>query len=210
MLGLPTETMEDVAGIAEISKKIVEKYFEVPKQKRAKGLTITVSTSTFVPKPFTAFQWAAQNDMERIKEKQEYLKKSVPKQVKYSWHESKLSILEGIFSRGDRRLTKVLIKAWEKGCKFDSWAEHFKFDKWMEAFEECGLDPNFYNARERGYDEIFPWDHIDVGVSKRFLLEEYKKALRGETTPNCIDKCSNCGVIAYKGGICIDHLPAEV
>lgn len=206
MMGLPTETMEDIAGIAELSKAIVGKYFEVPKEKRAKGLTITVSTSTFVPKPFTAFQWEAQDDIDTIRKKQAYLNSLVPKQVTYNWHESKLSILEGVFSRGDRRLSKVLIKAWEKGCKFDSWGDHFKYEKWIEAFDECGLDPAFYGSRKRSFEEVLPWDHIDMGISKEFLIEECKKAYNAETTPNCREQCSFCGAMAFEGGICCDRI----
>lgn len=206
MMGLPTETMEDIKGIADLSEDIVKKYFEVPKHIRAKGLIVTVSTSTFVPKPFTAFQWAAQDDIETIREKQKYLKGILPKQVTYNWHESKLSVLEGVFARGDRCLNKVLIKAWEKGCKFDSWNEYFKFEKWEEAFEECGVDPYFYNRRVRDLDEVLPWDHIDVGVSKKFLVKEWGKAQTAQVTQNCFEQCASCGALSFDGGICIGDI----
>ena len=205
MIGLPTETDEDVIGIAELAQKVLDVYFDIPKEKRAKNINITVSTSSFVPKPFTAFQWMAQNDRDELIRKQNLLKDSIKsKRIRYSWHDNKTSYLEGVFSRGDRRLSKVIIKAVEKGCKFDGWDEHFKFDVWLEAFKECGIDPDFYNLRERSYDEVLPWDHIDIGVTKNFFIRENEKAKKAETTPQCREKCSGCGVSRWKTGVCVE------
>lgn len=203
MIGLPTETFEDIEGIATLGTKVVDAYMGVPKEKRGKGLSVGISTSSFVPKPFTPFQWEAQDSMELLREKQKFLKGKIRSRfISYSWHDPELSFLEAVFARGDRRLGKVLVKAWEKGCKFDSWGEHFKFDVWMEAFKECGLDPAFYANRRRGEDEVLPWDHIDIGVSKKFLLNESKKAYRGELTSNCRSGCTGCGAAAFGEGMC--------
>lgn len=205
MLGLPTETDEDVEGIADLGQKVVEAYMSVPREKRGKGLSITISTSSFVPKPFTPFQWEPQEDMEVLKQKQKLLKSRIrSKFISYSWHESQVSLLEAVFARGDRRCGKLLVKAWERGCKFDSWGEHFKFEEWMKAFEECGLDPHFYANRKRNYEEVLPWDHIDVGVTKKFLVKESEKAYKGELTQNCRLDCSGCGAAAFGGGICVE------
>ena len=205
MLGLPTETYEDVEGIAELGRKVIKAYSEVPADKRSKGLRVTLSTSAFVPKPFTPFQWEAQDSMDELDKKQRFLRDKIREKGRaliYNWHDSKLSFLEAVFARGDRRTGKVLLAAWRKGCKFDGWGEHFKFAQWMEAFEECGIDPHFYANRKRGYDEVFPWDHIDVGVSKEFLIRENQKAYGGETTPDCAERCSGCGAAALGGGVC--------
>ena len=205
MIGLPTETEDDVRGIADLSQKVLDEYFAIPKEERAKNINITVSTSSFVPKPFTAFQWAAQDDRESLVKKQDILKGAIKsRRIRYNWHYSETSYLEGVFARGDRRLGEVIIKAVEKGCQFDSWADHFKFDKWMEAFEECGIDPDFYNLRERSYDEILPWDHIDIGVTKKFLMNENEKAKAEITTPHCREKCAGCGAAAFKAGVCCE------
>jgi radical SAM family uncharacterized protein len=206
MIGLPTETYEDLKGIADLSKKVVEAYFNIPKDKRGKGLKVTVSTSSFVPKPFTPFQWEAQDTIQVLREKQRYLKEQIrDRHITYNWHEPELSFLEAVFARGDRRVGKVLIKAWEKGCKFDSWAEHFKFERWMEAFEECGVDPHFYANRKRGFGETFPWSHIDIGVSEKFLAAENKNAYNEKTTRNCRVSCGHCGAAAFGGGVCIEQ-----
>ena len=203
MIGLPTETEADIEGIADVGQNVVHAYMGVPKEKRGKGLNVNVSTSTFVPKPFTPFQWEPQDTMDAIREKQKLLKSKIrSKQITYHWHDPELSLLEAIFARGDRRVCKALIKAWEKGCKFDSWREHFKFETWLEAFEECGIDPNFYANRKRSYDEVLPWDHIDIGVSKKFLIKESEKASRGELTSNCRTSCTNCGVAVFGNEIC--------
>lgn len=206
MIGLPFETMEDVEGIGELGHKVVEAYYSVPKEKRKKGLSVTISTSSFVPKPFTPFQWEPQDRMEVLVEKQKHLKSRIKsKQITYNWHESLISFLEAVFSRGDRRLTKVLIKAWEKGCKFDGWQEYFNYDKWMEAFEECNVDPEFYSYRRRELEEELPWDFIDIGVTKEYLKSELKKASECSLTRDCRLGCTGCGITGYlKGGECFD------
>lgn len=205
MIGLPTETMEDVVGIADLSQKVLDVYFEIPKEERAKNINITVSTSSFVPKPFTAFQWEGQDTREMIIEKQDTLKRSIKsKRIRYSWHDNKTSTLEGIFARGDRRLCDVIIRAVEKGCKFDGWSEYFRYDLWMETFKELGIDPKFYNERKREYSEVLPWDHIDIGVTKEFFIKESQKAVREETTPHCREKCSGCGVRSLGAGVCYE------
>lgn len=204
MIGLPTETTEDLEGIADLSMKVLDEYFKIPKEERAKNININVSTSSFVPKPFTAFQWCEQNNRPEIIEKQDYLKSNIrSKRIRYMWHDNKTSYLEGVFARGDRRLSKVIAKAVENGCKFDGWDEQFKFDKWMQSFEECGIDPDFY-LRKRELDEVLPWDHIDVGVKKSFLLKEYEKALAEETTANCREKCAGCGANSFGVGVCYE------
>ena len=204
MIGLPTETNEDLAGIADLAEKVVDAYFAVPKEQRNKNLKVTVSTSSFVPKPFTPFQWVRQNGVEELMDKQTFLKGQIKnKRISYNWHEAKLSVMEGVFARGDRRLCKVLAEAQRLGVKFDGWHEFFDWDLWMQAFQNVGVDPYFYNLRERSYDEILPWDHIDVGVSKQFLMAESERAKRGEVTPNCREKCNGCGIIqGFGGGFC--------
>ncbi len=203
MLGLPTETMEDVEGIADLAYKVVNAYKNVPREKKGKFLNVTVSTSSFVPKAFTPFQWEPQDSRENLNEKQMLLKSKIrSKQVTYNYHENRLSLLEAVFARGDRKTCKVLLKAWEMGCKFDSWGEHFKFDVWMKAFEECGVDPYFYATRKRDYEELLPWDHIDIGVSKKYLMSEAKKALEEKVTPNCRVNCGGCGATIFDSGIC--------
>jgi len=195
MIGLPYETMEDVLGIGELAEKVVEEYFKVPKHIRQRGLRVTVSTSIFVPKPFTPFQWAPMNEMPEVKEKIYGLKNSIKsKAIVYNWHESPLSYMEAVFARGDRRLCEVLIKAFEKGARFDGWAEYFKFDLWQEALKECNVDGDFYAYRERQYDEILPWDFIEIGVNKEFLISENEKAKNATVTPDCRGNCTNCGV----------------
>ena len=204
MIGLPFETMEDVLGIAELSDKVAGIYYSVPQEKRKKGLKITVSTSTFVPKPFTPFQWDAQDSIEDVVEKQRNLKQSITrKQITYNWHESKLSLLEAVFSRGDRRLGKVLLSAHKYGLKFDCWDEFFDFDTWMKCFEECGIDPHFYANRERSYEEVMPWSHIDIGISEKYLMKEREKAKQGITTSDCRQQCHGCGANTFGGGNCV-------
>lgn len=206
MIGLPLETLEDVEGIAALAQRVVDTYMAVPKEKRKKGLSITVSTSSFVPKPFTPFQWVPQDRMDTLREKQKLLKSKIKsKFISYNWHESPISFLEAVFARGDRRLSNVLIKAFEKGCKFDGWQEHFNFDRWMEAFKDCNIDPEFYAYRNRDFNEILPWDFIDVGVSKKYLELEYKKAEKGELTRDCRLGCTGCGVNKFAiGGECFN------
>ncbi len=205
MLGLPTETEEDILGIPVLATKIADEYYKLPKEERARGLSVTVSTSNFVPKPHTPFQWEAQDGIDCLIDKQKLLQGAIKQRyVKYNWHDARLSYLEGVFSRGDRRLGAVLIAACKMGCKFDSWRDFFNFERWETAFEKCGIDPSFYTTRARQYDEILPWEHIDSGVSKGFLISESEKAKRAETTPNCREKCSGCGAAIFEGGVCIE------
>jgi len=203
MIGLPTETYDDIDGIADLGNKVVKAYMDTPKEKRGKGLRVTISTSSFVPKPFTPFQWEAQDTIEVLREKQKYLDSRIrSKYITYNWHDPELSFLEAVFARGDRRTGEALIKAWEKGCKFDSWGEHFKFNEWIDAFNECGIDPAFYANRKRSMDEVFPWEHIDIGVSRKFFERENKRAYKGELTPNCRMNCSGCGAAAFGESLC--------
>ena len=205
MMGLPTETFEDLEGINEIANRVTYIHKNVKSEKKQKGLTVTVSVSCFVPKPFTPFQWEKQDTIEEFLEKQRYLRKIITnKKVKYIYHEAYSSFLEAVFARGDRRLNDVIIKAHEKGCKFDGWQEYFDFEKWMEAFNEIGVEPEFYAYRNRSYDEILPWDHIDVGVSKEYLIREREKSINGEDTSDCRKGCTNCGInqIFTSGGFC--------
>lgn len=204
MIGLPTETEEDVLGIALLAEAVLGKYFEIPKEERAKNINITVSTSSFIPKPFTAFQWSKQDTREEIIKKQELLKKAITsKRIRYNWHDNKVSYLEGVFARGDRRLSKAVVRAVELGCKFDAWNDFFMYDTWMKAFEETGINPDFY-LRERYYDECLPWDHIDVGVTKKFFMNENEKAKLAQTTPNCREKCAGCGIKSFGTGVCYE------
>ena len=200
MDGLPTETYEDLDGIADLARKVVEEYFKVPKSQRAKGLRVTVSASTFVPKPFTPFQWAAQDTIPQINDKQKHLRKVLQiKGVTFNWHAPDLSYLEACFARGDRRMGDVLLRAYERGCILDGWSEQFKFDEWMNAFADCGIDPAFYANRVRGKDEILPWDHIDIGVTKEFLWKEKEKSERAEVTRDCRLGCNGCGIQKIDG-----------
>lgn len=197
MIGLPYEKNEDIKGIAELGQKVVEEYYGVPKEDRKKGLKVTLSASIFVPKPFTPFQWAPQDKMEYVKEKIKLVRDSIKsRQINYNWHESPVSYMEAIIARGDRRICDVIIKAFEMGAKFDGWSEHFSFETWVKAMEECNVDGDFYACRQREYEEIFPWDFIDVGVSKEFLIEENEKAKNAQLTPDCRLGCENCGIIA--------------
>lgn len=206
MIGLPFETMEDVAGIADLAQKVVDAYMGVTKEKRKKGLNVTVSTSSFVPKPFTPFQWVPQDRRNVLREKQEMLKERIKSRfVKYAWHESPVSFMEAVFARGDRRLSKVLVQAWKNGCRFDGWADQFNWDGWVKAFEECGVDPEFYAYRQRELDENLPWDFVDVGVSKEYLISEYKKAGQAALTHDCRLGCTGCGIKKFlKGGECFN------
>ena len=206
MLGLPTETEEDVRGIGDLADKIVEKYFEIPKELRPQPVTVNASASCFVPKPFTPFQWDAQDTYESFGVKARIAKTSVTrKQVRFTYHNTKMSSLEGVMARGDRRLSKVIYNAWKEGCRYDGWSDLFKWDGWVTAFENAKIDPAFYANRVRPYDEILPWDHISVGVSREFLQREREKALNAEMTPNCKEKCSNCGATEFGGGICYEN-----
>jgi radical SAM superfamily enzyme YgiQ (UPF0313 family) len=203
MMGLPGETMDDVLGIADMAAKIREIYYTVPKEQRGGGFKLTVSVSCFVPKPHTPFQWAPQDSIAALEDKQRRLRDALRpiKGVKYNWHDARLSMLEAVFSRGDRRLADVLICAWEGGCRFDSWKEQFRFSKWLHAFEDTGIDPAWYAERERGRDEVFPWDVIDTGVSREYLWSEKQAADKAITTPDCRNGCTGCGM--KEAGLCV-------
>ena len=205
MIGLPTETLDDVAGIAALGQAVVNAYYANPDKPRGKSVGVTVSASCFVPKPFTPFQWAAQDRLEDFQKKQKHILTNLTtRKIKLNYHDASTSFLEGVFARGDRRLGAVLIEAHKRGCRFDGWSEFFKFDKWMAAFEACGVDPAFYANRTRDYDEVLPWDHIDYGVDKAFLIKECERAREAVTTPNCRESCSACGVGKWKEGVCVE------
>ena len=210
MLGQPTETVEDMEGIALLSEKIAETYYdEIPKDQRHGKVQVVASSSFFVPKPFTPFQWA------RMYTNEEYISRAAivkhafneqlnRKSLKYHWHDAEVTVLEGVFARGDRKTSEVIKEAYRLGCLYDSWSDQFDNDKWMQAFENTGIDIAFYNLRERPLDEVFPWDFIDIGVTKEFLKQEWNHAMNAEVTPNCRMKCSGCGVAKWKGGVCIE------
>lgn len=206
MNGLPTETIEDIEGIASLGQKVVNVYYNTPDRTKGKGVTVSISVSCFVPKPFTPFQWEPQDTMEELEQKQRHLLASLTtRKISLSWHDAKTSFTEAIFARGDRRLGKALLEANRRGFNLDAWDEHFDFDAWMDVFKTVGLDPAFYANRRRDYDEVFPWDHLDYGVSKAFLQRENEKAHASTTTPNCREKCSGCGATCFKGGICVEN-----
>ena len=211
MLGLPTETEEDIRGIAELSNKIAKTFYDtVPKEKRNGKVQIVTSTSFFIPKPFTPFQWATMSTKEEFIEKAHITKKAVldqlnQKSIKYNWHEADVSVLEGVFARGDRKVAPVIMKAYEKGCLFDSWSEYFHNDLWMEAFDECNVSIDFYTTRERSLDEIFPWDFLDCGVTKDFLKREWLKAMDETVSPNCRAQCQGCGANRFQCGVCTEE-----
>ena len=205
MMGLPTETDEDLKGIADLGQKIVDMYYAMPNRPKGKPVSVSLSVAVFVPKPFTPFQFEPQISKEEMERKQAFLKSCITtRKIDLSMHDSSTSFLEGAFARGDRRLGAVLEAAFKKGCKFDSWSECFDLEKWNEAFNECNLDPDFYSQRLRSYDEINPWDHLDYAVSKGFLVREHKTALNEKTTPNCREKCSACGANCYGEGVCFE------
>ncbi|MEZ3485055.1 MAG: TIGR03960 family B12-binding radical SAM protein [Lachnospiraceae bacterium] len=209
MLGLPTETEEDMREIPRLADRIARRYYEIPKEERNGKCQITTSTSFFIPKPFTPFQWAKMYSNEEYIAraavvKHEFQEQLNRKSLKYHWHDAEVTVLEGVFARGDRRLAEVILAAYRLGCLYDSWTENFDNEKWMRAFADTGTDIGFYNLRERDADEIFPWDFIDIGVTKEFLYQEWQRALRGEVTPNCREKCSGCGAMRYKGGVCVE------
>lgn len=215
MLGLPMETEEDIRGIAELCNKIAAVFYEtVPKEKRTGRVQIVASTSFFIPKPFTPFQWASQRTKEEFLDKAYLTRTSIASQlnqksIKYNWHEADVSVLEGIFARGDRRLNQVILKAYEKGCMYDAWSEYYQNDVWMQTFEECGIDISFYTTRERKDDEVFPWDFLDCGVTKQFLLREWHNAQKEAVTPNCKMQCNGCGAARFHTGICLEHFKTE-
>ncbi len=210
MLGLPTETEEDIRGIAHLAEKIAKRYYEIPKDQRNGKCQITISTSFFVPKPFTPFQWAPMNTMDEFLGKARIVNTEVKEQLnrkslKYNWHQADVTILEGLLARGDRKVSKAILRAYEKGCIYDAWGEQFHYDRWLEAFKETGIDPDFYTIRERSLEEVFPWDFIDIGVTKKFLEREWKRAKEETVTPNCRMQCSGCGAKKYEGGVCYEH-----
>ena len=204
MLGLPTETLEDVEGIAKLARAIEDRYNKLPRFERPRRLELSISTAMFIPKPFTPFQWCAQADLETMKSHQMHLKDQLraTRSVKYKWHDPKTSYLEGVLARGDRRLGPVILAAFHGGARFDAWDEQFKYDLWLDCFEKAGLDPNFYARRERTHGEVFPWSHIDCGVTEDFLWSEYQQALLAATTPECREQCSACGAQCFGGGVC--------
>jgi len=209
MLGLPTETEEDIKGIAHLSEKIAERYYEIPKDQRNGKCQITASSSFFIPKPFTPFQWAPMNRKEEFLEKARIVKAEVramlnQKSIRYNYHEADISMLEGVLARGDRRTEKVVLQAYRNGALFDSWSEYFRPEAWEKAFEETGIDPDFYTVRERSVDELLPWDFINAGVSKKFLIREWEQAKAETVTPNCRQRCSGCGAKCYGGGVCFE------
>lgn len=209
MLGLPTETEEDIKGIAWLCQKIAERYYEIPKENRNGKCQITASSSFFVPKPFTPFQWASMNTKEEFLEKARIVKEEVKAQVnqksiKYNYHEADVTVLEGILARGDRRLAPALLKAYEEGAIFDAWSEYFKPECWEKAFSECGIDTDFYTVRERSTEEVLPWDFINIGVTKEFMIREWNTARAEKVTPNCRMRCSGCGAKNYGGGVCYE------
>ena len=210
MLGQPTETREDMEGIALLSEKIAEAYYEIPKDQRKGKVQIVASSSFFVPKPFTPFQWARMCTKEEFLEKANIVRGKFRemlnyKSLRYNWHEADLTVLEGVFARGDRKTGALLEEAYRNGALYDSWSECFRNDIWMKAFETCGLSVDFYTTRERNTDEIFPWDFIDAGVSKEFLKREWQNALNETVTPNCRQRCSGCGAMRWKGGVCYEN-----
>jgi len=209
MLGLPTETLKDQKAIAHLADNIARRYYEIPKGQRNGKCQINVSTSFFVPKPFTPFQWASMCTKEEFLNRAKTVREEIhaqlnQKSIKYNWHEADVTLLEGVLARGDRRVAPVVQKAYENGSLFDSWSESFHLEHWEKAFEQCQVDPDFYTLRQRSETEIFPWDFINTGVTKAFLLKEWKTALEEKVTPNCRISCSGCGAASFKGGVCIE------
>ena len=209
MLGLPTETEEDIKEIAHLAEKIAERYYEIPKQERNGKCQITVSTSFFVPKPFTPFQWVSMNDRDQFLGKARIVNQEIKdqlnkKSIKYNWHEADVTVLEGILARGDRRIGTAIRQAYENGALYDAWGENFVYKHWQDAFEQTGIDPSFYTERERSRDEILPWDFIQIGVTKKFLWNEWEKAKEEKITKNCRAGCSGCGAKVFGGGVCYE------
>lgn len=206
MMGLPTETLEDIGGIIDLAQRIVGEFYRTPGRQKGRGVSVSVSVAVFVPKPFTPFEFEPQDTREMIQEKVKYLlDQNNSKKIKVKYHDYDTSFLEAVLARGDRRLSPVIYRAWKKGCYFDSWQEHFHFDRWMEAMEECGLDPAFYANRRRSYEEIAPWSHLDYFVDKSFLIRENQLAHQNATTPNCRQRCGGCGANRLLGGPCFEE-----
>lgn len=209
MLGLPTETEEDMKAIAHLAEKVARRYYEIPKEQRNGKCQITASSSFFIPKPFTPFQWAQMFPSEEYIRrativKHEFLQQLNKKSLKYNWHEADVTVLEGVFARGDRKVGKVIEEAYRLGCLYDSWSESFDNEKWMQAFANTGVDIEFYTMRERSMDELFPWDFIDIGVTKNFLKKEWERAMNAQVTLNCRMQCSGCGAAKFGGGVCFE------
>lgn len=205
MMGLPTETDEDIIGIATLAQKIVDLYYSLPTKPKGKAVSVTISVANFVPKPFTPFEFEPQITREEMIRRQNLLKENIKsRKITFNYHENRASSLEGVFARGDRRLSAVIERAFRLGCKFDAWDENFLFDKWQQAFEDCGLSQSFYATRTREYSELFPWDHLDYGITKEFLIRENRLAKQGLTTPNCREKCAGCGAAVYGCGVCYE------
>ncbi|MBQ5746385.1 MAG: TIGR03960 family B12-binding radical SAM protein, partial [Clostridia bacterium] len=208
MIGLPYEDYPDIKGISELADKVVECFYKSEKTNKRRPPSVTLSVASFVPKPFTPFQWAAQDSIETLSEKQLFLKNEIRnRKVRYNYHQSDISVLEGVFARGDRKLNKVMLRAFELGCKLDGWSECFSLEKWEQAFSDCGIDMAFY-TRAREYDEILPWDFVDIGVTREFMINENELAKKALTTPNCREKCSGCGAAKLckekKGCVCFE------
>lgn len=205
MMGLPTETDEDIIGIAELAQRIVDLYYSLPNRQKGKAVNVTISVANFVPKPFTPFEFEPQITKEEMLRRQALLKENIKsRKITFNYHENRTSFLEGVFARGDRRLCNVLETAYKMGCRFDGWDEFFNLDTWLSAFEKCGIDPMFYTTRKRAYSEVMPWEHMDFFISKDFLVRENKLAHEGKTTPNCREKCAGCGANAFKVGVCYE------
>ncbi len=205
MIGLPTETFDDVASIASLGQSVVDTYYQCENRPKGKSVRVTVSASSFVPKPFTPFQWEPQDTIDTLHQKQHHIKENIStKKIQYNYHDADTSFLEAVFARGDRKLCRVMELACERGFHFDGWNDCFSLDKWLEIFEECNIDPAFYANRKRSFDEILPWDHIDYGVTKDYLIKECQKAYENTTTPHCRLKCNNCGAAKYGEGVCFE------
>ena len=205
MIGLPTETDEDVVGIPGLGQKVIDWYYETENRQKGRKVAVTVSAAAFVPKPFTPFQWFGQDTIEMLERKQKLLRESTfSRKLTVNYHGAETSFLEAVFARGDRKLNAVILEAHKRGMRFDGWADCFDFDAWMQVFKDLGIDPAFYANRQRSFDEVFPWDHLDYGIKKEFLIEECKRAYASETTPNCREKCSACGAACFKGGLCVE------
>ena len=203
MMGLPTETMEDIEGIANLGMQVIHAFYKNPNRQKGTGVQVNISCASFIPKPFTPFQWESEDNMDSLKAKQKHLLESIPtKKIKVSFHETPTSLIEGVLARGDRRLNAVILDAYKNGCTFDSWDDRFNFEGWMNAFEKNNIDPHFYTQRQRDFSELLPWDHLDYGVSRKFLEIENIKAHENTTTPHCRIKCSGCGANRLNGGNC--------
>jgi radical SAM superfamily enzyme YgiQ (UPF0313 family) len=209
MLGLPTETEDDMKAIAELAEEVAKKYYEIPKSERNGKVMVTASSSFFIPKPFTPLQWAPMCSKDEFQRRayvvndrmREMLNR---KSLKYNYHDADVSIIEGLLARGDRKVANVIKKVYELGGIYDAWGDFFNYDRWLQALDECQIDLDFYTTRERSLDEVFPWDFIDIGVTKSFLKKEWNKAMAGEVTPNCRMACSGCGASVFKGGVCFE------